>query len=178
MGIARLAYADADPDYTFCPRKECQAAVPPGLPTTASSAPTPKAHAQAKVIRLDIRSSQAECADDKPTLRRELNPEEAEAKWANCRRCPKCHYTFCLVCRAVWHGVHTPCEFSDVAAVVKEYLEGDDEVRASMEKRLGPKGSEALHALIREHEREAMFRDWVSNNAATCPKCGANIQKR
>jgi hypothetical protein len=74
--------------------------------------------------------------------------------------------------------VHTPCEFSDVAAVVKEYLEGDEEVRASMEKRLGPKGSEALHALIREHEREAMFRDWVSTNAATCPKCGANIQKR
>ncbi|BEJ11475.1 hypothetical protein CspHIS471_0108970 [Cutaneotrichosporon sp. HIS471] len=172
--LSEKRLVDQNPEYTFCPRKACQAAVPPDMPV-ANAPAVPKA--QAKVIRLDIRRPDTEKKNDQPRYRRGLNGEEASAKWENCRRCPKCKYTFCLVCRAVWHGVHTPCEFSDIAAVVKEYLDGDDEMRAGMEKRLGPRASEALHALIREHEREAMFRQWVSDNAATCPKCGANIQK-
>lgn len=149
--------------------------MPPDRPAAAAALAVPKA--QAKVIRLDIRRPDTERQEEQPTPRRDFNPEDANARWDNCRTCPRCHYTFCLVCCAVWHGVHTPCEFSDVAAVVREYLDGDEEMRTSMEKRLGPRGTEALHALIREHEREVMFRQWVSDNAATCPKCAASIQK-
>lgn len=179
----RFTVLRQDPDYTFCPRKACQAAVPPDKTPVAAAAPAPP---KAKIIRLDIRRPNADndnarsgnaagfgaAAPGAPAA------ADANAKWDNCRTCPRCNYTFCLVCRGVWHGVHTPCQFSDVAAVVKEYLDGDDDVRRNMEARLGVKGTEALHALIREHEREAMFKQWVSDNAAICPKCEASIQKR
>ncbi|GMK54875.1 hypothetical protein CspeluHIS016_0114610 [Cutaneotrichosporon spelunceum] len=172
--LSEKRLVDQNPEYTFCARKTCQAAVPPDRPAAGAVA-APRA--QAKVIRLDIRRPDAENNDDEPTFRHHLNSEDVNTDWDNCRTCPKCKYTFCLVCRAVWHGVHTPCEFNDIEAVVKEYLDGDADIRAAMEKRLGPRGSEALHALIREHEREALFRQWVSNNAAKCPRCGASIQK-
>lgn len=176
-----LSALTIDPEYTFCPRKACQAAVPPSRETDAAGAPSPP---KTKVIRLDIRRHNLEGetgnananADAKDVM--SLPSTEANAKWDNCRTCPRCNYTFCFVCRAVWHGVHTPCQFSDVAAVIKEYLEGDDGVKRDMEARLGVKGTEALHALIREHEREALFKQWVSDNASVCPKCENPIEKR
>lgn len=155
--------------------------MPPDKPSVAAAAavPAPKA----KVIRLDIRRSPPDKAaadfNTSPTTPTTPLPDsEPNALWDNCRTCPRCKYTFCLVCRGVWHGVHTPCQFNDVAAVVREYMDGDEGVKRAMEARLGIKGTEALHALIREHEREVAFRAWVSDNAALCPGCQASIQKR
>ncbi|CAK9785861.1 hypothetical protein CC85DRAFT_206438 [Cutaneotrichosporon oleaginosum] len=173
--LSEKRLVDSNPEYTFCPREACQAAVPPSTTTPATPKATPKI--PSKVIRLDIRRPEAESKPEKTKIRQDTDPDEASNLWDNCRRCPKCHYTFCLVCRAVWHGVHSPCQFSDIEGVIKEYQDGDEESRARMEKRLGVKGTEALHALIREHDREAKFRQWVRDNAATCPTCSASIQK-
>uniref|UniRef100_A0A8H7YC95 RBR-type E3 ubiquitin transferase n=1 Tax=Psilocybe cubensis TaxID=181762 RepID=A0A8H7YC95_PSICU len=36
-------------------------------------------------------------------------PEDKDGPWSRYRECPKCRFTFCRVCRCVWHGAHFDC---------------------------------------------------------------------
>jgi len=102
----------------------------------------------------------------------------AESRWENFRKCPRCTYVFCILCRCLWHGAHTPCEIKDAQLAVQEYLKADEEGKAAIEKRLGPRNTEALHALVRDWEREQLVLGWINENTTACPCCRTQIEKR
>ncbi|XP_075224500.1 uncharacterized protein LOC142326155 [Lycorma delicatula] len=85
--------------------------------------------------------------------------------------CPECRYVFCVNCKMVYHGVE-PCRFrsDEKAALVKQYLEGNEETKQTMEHKYGRK---QLNALV----QASLSETWISNNSQNCPHCNASIEK-
>lgn len=131
-----------------------------------------------KVLRIETKRKPSDAVAT--SLKREPASDASisASRWDNFRSCPRCTYVFCVQCRGTWHGAHTPCSIRDAEAAVKEYLEEDDEGKAAIELRLGPRNAEALRALVRDYEREQLVLSWISENTTPCPCCSVPIQKR
>lgn len=165
QNLSEKRLVDRDKRYCFCPREMCEALVSPKeevkKPALAPAEPRKAA------IRLDIGRS------DEPK-----RPAMSDAsRWDNYRQCGKCDYSFCYLCRALWHGAHTPCDIRDTHRAVREYLDADEAGKRSIEHRLGQRNTEALFALIRDYEREQEALKWMEEHTTPCPCCKAQIEK-
>ncbi|TXT10734.1 hypothetical protein VHUM_02239 [Vanrija humicola] len=162
---------ETDPLYTFCPHERCQAPVPP--PTDPEPREVQQAEAVRKVIRLDIGKSEvpsSKSSSHEDTL-------SVASRWDNFRQCPRCEMAFCILCRATWHGVHAGCSIKDAEKAVREYLDADEEQREAIRARLGPRNTDALMALVRDHELHQLLQEWAKANASACPGCKSIIEK-
>ncbi|XP_039284675.1 E3 ubiquitin-protein ligase RNF14 [Nilaparvata lugens] len=85
--------------------------------------------------------------------------------------CPGCSYAFCVQCKMGYHGVE-PCRFKhhEKEALLKEYLNGDEEVRRKMEQKYG---KTRLGNLV----QTSLSEKWIDNNSKNCPNCNASIEK-
>lgn len=89
----------------------------------------------------------------------------------NMGQCPMCQLTFCIYCKATYHGV-SPCKFKskEQRALVLKYSKGTDDEKLFMEKRYGKKQLQQAMALM-------LSEDYVQDNARHCPHCNAPIEK-
>lgn len=134
--------------------------------------------ASKRVIRLsDIATSPtAPNAEDQPGLVIQT-PIAHDDRWDRYRRCPSCHYSFCLYCSATWHGPHAPCAFPAASAIVTEYLsypEGSQE-RLKMEIRRGKRNLDKMVAQWREDEEN---KQWIEDKTRPCAGCGVRVERR
>lgn len=162
QSLCEKRLVDRDKRYCFCPREMCEALVSPQA-EAKKAAPAPKKAA----IHLDIGKSEE---PKRPAM-------SDASRWDNYRQCPKCAYSFCYLCRALWHGAHTPCDIRDTHRAVREYLDADEAGKRAIEFRLGPRNTEALFALIRDYEREQEALKWMEEHTTPCPCCRAQIEK-
>ncbi|KAL1409025.1 hypothetical protein Q8F55_005849 [Vanrija albida] len=162
---------ETDPLYTFCPHEKCQAPVPPPSELEASGLAL-SAEPTLKVLRLDI--GKCEVPSSRPA--HEDAPTGA-SRWLNFRKCPRCQMVFCVLCRATWHGPHVGCSIKDAERAVREYLDADEDEREAIRMRLGPRNTDALMALVRDHELQQLLQEWAKANATACPGCNSFIEK-
>jgi len=89
----------------------------------------------------------------------------------NMGQCPQCSLTFCIYCKATYHGV-SPCKFKskEQRALVLKYSKGTDDEKLFLEKRYGKKQLQQAMALM-------LSEDYVQDNARHCPHCNAPIEK-
>lgn len=125
-----------------------------------------------KVIRLDI--GKCDVPSSKSTHDDALS---VASRWDNFRQCSRCEMAFCILCRATWHGVTTGCSIKDAELAVREYLDADEEEREVIRRRLGPRNTDALMALVRDHELHQLLQEWAKANATACPGCKSIIEK-
>ncbi|EKD01162.1 regulation of translational termination-related protein [Trichosporon asahii var. asahii CBS 8904] len=155
--LSEKRLVDRDKRYCFCPRELCEALVSPKEADTKK--PTSTTGPKKVTISLDIGKSDE---PKRPSM-------SDQARWDNYRQCGKCAYSFCYLCRALWHGAHTLCDIKDTNRAVREYLEADEEGKRNIEFRLGPRNTEALFALIRDYEREQeALKSRRARAATTC----------
>eukprot|EP00079_Xenopus_tropicalis_P015345 XP_004912890.1 PREDICTED: E3 ubiquitin-protein ligase RNF14 [Xenopus tropicalis] len=85
--------------------------------------------------------------------------------------CSNCNYAFCTLCKMTYHGV-SACKLSaeKLMALRNEYLEADEAGKQFMEKRYGKR-------MIQKALEEMESKEWLEENAKSCPRCGTNIQK-
>nr|CAD7200956.1 unnamed protein product [Timema douglasi] len=90
----------------------------------------------------------------------------------NMATCPECRYTFCVLCKKVYHGV-APCAMrtEERAKLVAEYQEASSEEKALLEQRYGKSQLQNLVATM-------MSETWIHNNSRSCPHCNAAIEVR
>lgn len=85
--------------------------------------------------------------------------------------CPVCCFTFCTLCRLVYHGL-SPCKLraDGLQKLREEYLSADSATRKLLEKRYGK-------ITIQQALEESFSNEWLKQHSKQCPGCGANIQK-
>lgn len=85
--------------------------------------------------------------------------------------CPSCKHVFCVFCKMTYHGVE-PCRLKteEKMKLIKEYEEGDDNVKANLEKRYGKR---QILLILDELKSEC----WISTNSKPCPSCNVAIEK-
>uniref|UniRef100_A0A6M2DGF5 RBR-type E3 ubiquitin transferase n=1 Tax=Xenopsylla cheopis TaxID=163159 RepID=A0A6M2DGF5_XENCH len=93
------------------------------------------------------------------------NPSEAVAS------CPNCLYSFCILCKRVYHGVE-PCKLKqeDKREIIEKYQTGTEEYRQEINKRYGEK---YIKRLLEDHASE----ETINNSTKPCPKCQVQIEK-
>lgn len=109
----------------------------------------------------------------------------------NMGRCPRCSHTFCIYCKAAFHGVE-PCKYELIELfpswdrnnpssvfrmksqenlkIIRMYREANPAGKAILEKRYGKK---QLTVMMNEFQSLTYLED----NTKRCPKCGTPIQK-
>nr|CAD7429366.1 unnamed protein product [Timema monikensis] len=89
----------------------------------------------------------------------------------NMATCPECRYTFCVLCKKVYHGV-APCAMrtEERAKLVAEYQVASSEEKVLLEQRYGRSQLQNLVSTI-------MSETWIHNNSRSCPHCNAAIEK-
>lgn len=97
----------------------------------------------------------------------------SEEDGTNMALCPRCHFSFCILCKHTWHGVE-PCK-------ILPQDRGMRELRETWEQLL-PNEKEALEKQYGKLKLEKAFQEydsaeWLDTNARKCPNCRANIQK-
>ncbi|OWF45776.1 E3 ubiquitin-protein ligase RNF14-like [Mizuhopecten yessoensis] len=90
---------------------------------------------------------------------------------SNMGSCPSCSYSFCTLCKLVFHG-KSPCRVKadGFKKLREEYQNADEENKRFLEKKYGKK-------TIEQALEEAFTNDWMESFAKQCPGCGAHIQK-
>ncbi|XP_045203208.2 E3 ubiquitin-protein ligase RNF14-like [Mercenaria mercenaria] len=85
--------------------------------------------------------------------------------------CPVCHFTFCTLCRLVYHGL-SPCKLKadGLLKLREEYLSADSATKKLLEKRYGK-------ITIQQALEESFSNEWLKQHSKQCPGCGAFIQK-
>ena len=86
-------------------------------------------------------------------------------------RCPRCHFSFCTLCKHAWHGV-SPCKLlpQDLKALRETWATLDTEERHLLEQQYG---KNKLETAFQEYDS----LEWIDSNAQKCPHCQAKIQK-
>ncbi|XP_014218734.1 E3 ubiquitin-protein ligase RNF14-like [Copidosoma floridanum] len=86
-------------------------------------------------------------------------------------KCPVCEYTFCILCKALYHGVE-PCKVdSDTRKnLVEEYQKASVSRKIELEQRYGKK---QLQTCV----ENVMSESWIEKNSQNCPKCNCAIEK-
>nr|CAD7447067.1 unnamed protein product [Timema bartmani] len=89
----------------------------------------------------------------------------------NMATCPECRYTFCVLCKKVYHGV-APCAMrtDERAKLVAEYQAASSEEKVLLEQRYG---RTQLQNLV----STSMSETWIHDNSRSCPHCNAAIEK-
>ncbi|CAG2054787.1 unnamed protein product [Timema podura] len=89
----------------------------------------------------------------------------------NMATCPECRYTFCVLCKKVYHGV-APCAMrtDERAKLVAEYQVASSEEKVLLEQRYG---KTQLQNLV----STSMSETWIHDNSRSCPHCNAAIEK-
>eukprot|EP00094_Tigriopus_californicus_P008652 TCALIF_08340-PA protein Name:"Similar to RNF14 E3 ubiquitin-protein ligase RNF14 (Homo sapiens)" AED:0.05 eAED:0.05 QI:59/0.85/1/1/1/1/8/113/640 len=89
----------------------------------------------------------------------------------NMGRCPRCSHTFCIYCKAAFHGVE-PCKMKsqENMKIIKMYREANPAGKVILEKRYGKR---QLTVMVDEFQSLTYLED----NTKRCPKCGTPIQK-
>lgn len=90
---------------------------------------------------------------------------------SNMAQCPRCRFSFCILCKHVWHGV-SPCKLlpEDMKALRETWESLDADERHLLEQQYG---KTKLETAFREHDS----LEWINSNARRCPCCQAKIQK-
>ena len=94
-----------------------------------------------------------------------------EEDGTNMALCPRCRFSFCILCKHAWHGIE-PCK------ILPQDMQ---ELRKTWEQ-LGPEEREALQQQYGKSKLEKAFQEhdsieWLQSNARKCPNCEAKIQK-
>lgn len=90
------------------------------------------------------------------------------------RICPKCSFSFCVVCLKTWHGTRNPCSFPQTSSIVRRYLEGTDDERAALESRYGKNN---VKRIVATFEEERSNREWREQHSTECPGCGVWVER-
>ncbi|KIJ29782.1 hypothetical protein M422DRAFT_36815 [Sphaerobolus stellatus SS14] len=103
---------------------------------------------------------------------RPVNPPPASPdgpEWDLLRTC-ECGFSFCVFCRRVWHGPHTPCP--EPPTFVEEYLSypEDSEGRRTIEKKYGKK-------IVTSFVENRINMEWKERETMGCPACKVRVQK-
>lgn len=90
---------------------------------------------------------------------------------SNMAQCPRCMFSFCVLCKRVWHGI-APCKLlpSDLEELRDTWESLDANDRQVLEKQFG---KDRLHKAFEEYDSYK----WIESNAKLCPHCNAKIQK-
>lgn len=90
---------------------------------------------------------------------------------SNMAQCPRCRFSFCVLCKHVWHGL-SPCKLlpSDLKDLRETWEKLDTSERAQYELQYGK------HKLVTAFQ-EYDSHNWIKSNARLCPKCSAKIEK-
>lgn len=88
--------------------------------------------------------------------------------------CSKCGYTFCVTCHGGWHGIHVPCGVSNAEAAARQFKEGTDEQRKSLELLYG---AAKLRRIVAKYEEDLANAEYFNDNTTACPGCAAPISK-
>ena len=94
-----------------------------------------------------------------------------EEDGSNMAQCPRCRFSFCILCKHVWHGL-SPCKLiSHDLKVLRQTWEGlDPAERAQLQLQYG---KAKLESAFQEFDSQ----EWIDSNAHNCPQCRAKIQK-
>ena len=86
-------------------------------------------------------------------------------------QCPRCRFSFCVLCRRVWHGL-SPCKLlpSDIKELRETWEALDAEGRHAFELQYGKR---KLQEAFQEYDTS----EWIASNAKLCPHCNAKIEK-
>lgn len=104
----------------------------------------------------------------RPTCRCATLREEGDTNMA---LCPRCRFSFCILCKRSWHGVEA-CKL--LPADMKELRETWESLSPEERKVLEQQyGKSKLETAFQEHDSI----QWLESNSRKCPNCQANIQK-
>ncbi|CAP28797.1 Protein CBG08978 [Caenorhabditis briggsae] len=86
--------------------------------------------------------------------------------------CSYCQFSFCNLCKQTFHGI-SGCKWKkgDKERLVKQWQEGDADVKADMCRQFG--GEKNVAALVERFLNE----EWLDSNSKPCPKCAVSIEK-
>ena len=89
----------------------------------------------------------------------------------NMAQCPRCRFSFCVLCKRAWHGV-SPCKLlpQDMKALRKTWESLGVDERQLLEQQYG---KTKLETAFQEYDSQ----EWIDSNARKCPHCQAKIQK-
>ena len=89
----------------------------------------------------------------------------------NMAQCPRCRFSFCILCKHAWHGVE-PCKLlpQDLKELRETWESLGTEEREVLEKQYG---KSKLEKAFQEQDSMA----WLDTNARKCPNCQAKIEK-
>ncbi|KEI39815.1 uncharacterized protein L969DRAFT_86399 [Mixia osmundae IAM 14324] len=90
------------------------------------------------------------------------------------RICPTCQFSFCVFCRRTWHGTSQTCLMSKSNAIVQQYLDGDDAVKARLELQYGARN---MQRLVKLHEEQRANQEYLDATTTACPECSIPIEK-
>jgi len=121
--------------------------------------------------------------------------------WNDLRSCGRCGYSFCVICRHLWHGPVTAC-FTETSAsdkLVWEYLDlvEDSLERLAMERMYGRDALRVMLAQYLKYSEDKMRKDvkaeeefamktyiasktsliWIKENTTACPRCEVRCEK-
>ena len=85
--------------------------------------------------------------------------------------CPRCRFSFCVLCKHSWHGVD-PCKLlpTDIQEIRETWQSLNPEERRELQQQYG---KDKLERAFQEHDSI----QWLESNSRKCPNCQAKIQK-
>ena len=149
-----------------CPASKCAHLIPPGI-VQQLVPPTLYARYDQLLLQrtLDGMSDIVYCP--RPTCQ----CVTIKDKDSNMAVCPRCKFSFCILCKRTWHGI-SACKLlpNDIKELKDVYDNGDTDIKRSLEQQYG---KDNLLKAFQEYDSHS----WIKSNSKECPSCHANIEK-
>ncbi|CAL2036263.1 unnamed protein product [Caenorhabditis brenneri] len=92
-------------------------------------------------------------------------------KELNLVECSYCQFAFCNLCKQTFHGIsHCKRKKEERDRMVKQWMEGDESVRAEMCRLFGENNMTSL-------VEQFLYEEWLDSNTKPCPSCHVSIEK-
>ncbi|KIL71079.1 hypothetical protein M378DRAFT_183590 [Amanita muscaria Koide BX008] len=102
--------------------------------------------------------------------------DEDGSGWFRFRQCTSCGYTFCGMCKRLWHGPHTACSVEHSEKLVLEYLQTEEgsQQRRDIERQYG---RATISKLVKNYQEEIVNQQYMKASTTGCPKCDVRVEK-
>ncbi|KAF8624853.1 hypothetical protein AX15_005733 [Amanita polypyramis BW_CC] len=101
---------------------------------------------------------------------------DEDSTWGRFRQCDSCGYTFCGLCRRLWHGPHTACAIEHSEKLAMEYLAAEEgtERRLEIERQYG---KAVVRRVVRDYTDTMANMEYIKRNTTACPECSTAVEK-